>query len=98
MKENKKMDTIELDSNVLEVISAVEKIRFLIDELDEYDYTYEVDPHKAIQYARNETKTPDAELSFKFCNNHKRIMKIKHIMSDYVYEAEQKLNQIQNSI
>ena len=94
----KQLDIFELETNITEIEGIVDKIRFLLSELDEYDYTYEVTPHKAIQYARNESKSADCELSFKYCTDHKRIMNIYNIMKDYVHNVEQKLEQVQSSI
>lgn len=94
----KMIDVLELEDNIAEVEAMVDKVRFLLTELDEYDLTYEVTPYKAIEYARNENTSADYELSFKYCADHKRIMKIYNIMKDYMYEVEQKLVQLQNSI
>ena len=94
----KTIDTLELEDNISEIEGTVNKIRFMLSELDMYDYDYEVTPYKAIQYAKNENDSADCELSFKYCTDHKRIMNIYNIMRDYVYEVEQKLAQVQNSI
>lgn len=94
----KMIDVLELEDNIAEVEAMVDKVRFLLTELDAYDYDYEVTPYKAIEYATNKNKSADCELSFKYCADHKRIMNIYNIMKDYMYEVEQKLAQLQNSI
>lgn len=94
----KMIDVLELEDSIAEVEAMVDKVRFLLTELDAYDYDYEVTPYKAIEYATNKNKSADCELSFKYCVDHKRIMNIYNIMKDYMYEVEQKLAQLQNSI
>ena len=94
----KMIDVLELEDSISEIEGTVGTVRFLLTELDEYDLNYEVTPYKAIEYARNENKSADCELSFKYCADHKRIMNIYNIMKDYMYEVEQKLAQLQNSI
>lgn len=94
----KLIDVLELDDNIAEIEAMVDKVGFLLTELDAYDYDYEVTPYKAIEYARNENKSADYELSFHYCADHKRIMNIRNIMRDYVYEVEKKLAQVQNFI
>ena len=94
----KMIDVLELEDSIAEVVAMVDKVRFLLTELDAYDYDYEVTPYKAIEYATNKNKSADCKLSFKYCADHKRIMNIYNIMKDYMYEVEQKLAQLQNSI
>lgn len=94
----KMIDVLELEDNIAEIEVMVDKVRFLLTELDEYDMNYEVTPYKAIEYGANINKSADCELSFKYCTDHKRIMNICNIMRDYMYEVEQKLAQIHNSI
>ena len=94
----KMIDVLELEDNIAEVEAMVDKVRFLLMELDAYDYDYEVTPYKAIEYATNKNNSADCELSYKYCADYKRIMNFYHIIRDYMYEAEQKLTQIQNSI
>ena len=53
-KMEKMIDVLELEDNIAEVEAMVDKVRFLLTELDEYDLVYEVTPYKAIEYARNE--------------------------------------------
>lgn len=96
--ENTNLNKLDLSDDIAEVECSIEKIRFLLGEFDMYDYTYEVTPRKALDYAMNKSIEPDCELSYRFCSEHKRIMNIYHILRDYVYEAESKLAQIQESI
>lgn len=97
-KMEKVIDVFELGDSITEIEAMIEKVGFLLTELDTYDYNYEVTPYKAIEYARNENKSADCELSFKYCADHKRIMHIYNIVRDYIYEVEQKLAQVQNII
>ena len=96
--DSKNHDLFELSYKITEIEGFIEKAFFLLGEFDKYDYDYEVTPYKALQYARNESKEPDCELSFEFCMEHSRIVNLYRIISDYVYEAKDKLDQVQKSI
>ena len=51
-KEEKKMekmiDVFDLEDSISEIEGTVGTVRFLLTELDSYDYDYEVTPYKAI--------------------------------------------------
>lgn len=88
------MGMFELNEEILSLLCDVEKIQFMLEELGDYDCDYEITPAKALQYARNESKEYDCEMSFKFCAYHKRIMHIYHILQDYIYKTSDKLEKL----
>ena len=99
-KEAKTIRTLELNlsDDIADVENDIEKATFLLNEFDVYDYTHDVNPNKAVEYARNENKSEDYKLSFDYCNSHKRVMYLYHIIQDYVYEAQSKLEIIVNRL
>lgn len=99
-KETKTIRAFELNlsDDVADVEIDIEKVSFLLNEFDVYDHTNDVNPNKAVEYASNMNKSEDYRLSFDFCHSHKRIMYLYHIMQDYVYEAQSKLEKIVNRL
>ena len=91
-------DLFELEDDITQIKTNLATLEFLINEFDKYDYSCEVTPRKAIEYGNGTNKAFDTELSFVFCGDHKRIMHLYYMMRDYIYNAQNGIENILQEI